>query len=126
MKILKEPAKVAQILTESADQVKDLMTIMYKAEILDHFPENTKQDPFPLHLWMVKKLEKMMISLVFLQFCAPRGLRLSETDPGPVAFPFVLTTADGSRLYGLSMMFYELASKEFVQENNINREKGQW
>ena len=54
----------------------------------------------------------------------PGGLQLKESDPGNECFPFVLTTAEGDKLYGTCLCFHELASPEFLKSNSIEKDKG--
>lgn len=41
-------------------------------------------------------------------------MQLHRSDPGPSFFPFVLTSLDGTRLYGSCLTFYEPISETLL------------
>lgn len=50
----------------------------------------------------------------------PKGIILRDKDLGPSVYPFILTSAIGTRLYGYSLHFYEPASNDWLKSHSIS------
>eukprot|EP01083_Nonionella_stella_P026068 71769_1 len=78
--------------------------VRYKPVILDRFP-------------LVDHLDLPLRNAV-ATFCMPEGLELRKEITMPTYLSFVLTSSDGTRLYGCCVTFYEPIRPELVEQRS--------
>lgn len=107
---LKEPlnpgAVVGNLFLCYCRQTKDGKKEAYEPELLSCYPCTQHAD---------FKLDFEAVSLL----CFPRGITLTTEPSLPRFFTFVLTEADGSEVYGASLIFYEPYGEEEQEQQQI-------
>ena len=77
---------------------RDFLKRRFEAKVIDRYPpENRQYYQFPESL---------------SQFCFPGGIQLASERQMPSYFSFILTDAEGQRIYGTALVFDEVLSAE--------------